>query len=313
MSLPFSLKQTVVPVVTAAGKKAALFPVRRIYCVGQNYESHAREMGGHSSKHSPFFFCKPTDSLVTSRHTHQPLASADCDDLSIRYPTVTESYHHEVELVIALGPRRSLQATESPADGSVEYADAELSYANIPMEEVDDIIYAYGVGLDMTRRDLQAQAKEHGKPWDLAKGPDDGAVLSPLVLASDLKASHPALFTSAGAPVCGSSGSVEETAAVGAGAVAVTAGAGAPPASRSLDIRSGEIHLSVNGNERQKGNLDCMINTPAEIVSILSKLVTLHAGDLIYTGTPAGVAPVRRGDKITAGIAGIAEITVSVV
>lgn len=308
-SLVFTLRQTVIPVVTAT-RRGLLYPVRRIYCVGQNYESHAREMGGHTSKNNPFFFAKPTDALVTVQvgtggavEHHPTSASAD---LNIRYPSVTESYHHQVELVVAVGPRHSPANGNHAKRGGEREADSALSYFNITVEDANNVIYGYGIGLDMTRRDLQAQAKENSKPWDLAKGGDDCAVVSPLLLAQDLKASHPRLFIS------------EESAALASGKRDTTGDVPCAPGAGEcewgdLSVKNGSIYLSVNGNGRQKGNMNCMVNTPAEVISILSKYVTLHAGDLIFTGTPSGVGPVRRGDIITAGIEGIGELNLKVV
>lgn len=290
MSFPFTLKPTFVPVVNAA-RKRLFYPVRRIYCIGQNYEGHAREVGGFTSKNNPFFFTKPGDSLVTldidPQDSSIAFPSTANANLTIRYPSVTESYHHEVELVVAVGPRQTQQQ--------------QLSFFNIPVEVAHEAIYAYGVGLDMTRRDLQAQAKENGKPWDLAKGGDDSAVMSPLMLATDYKAAHPSLFESFDYDADTRDG-FGDGVRIGAASVA-----------ESVNVKNGAIYLSVNARDRQKGNMNCMVNTPAEIISILSKYVTLHAGDLIFTGTPSGVGPVRRGDEMTAGIEGIGEINVKVV
>lgn len=273
-SLAFPLRQTVLPMVSKSAKKVN-FPVRRIYCVGQNYDSHAREMGGSTCRHNPFFFCHPTDSLVTDGSNY---SSADAA-ISIHYPPLTESYHHEVELVIAVG---------QPGEGAsaAVWADAKDAdgprYANVAVEHAHEIILGYAVGLDMTRRDLQSQAKANGKPWDLAKGADEGAVVSPLVLASDLKAAHPELFLDF-------------------------------DKNPSKTVLCGEIFLDVNKNERQKGNLSCMVSPVSELIAHLSKAVALRPGDLIFTGTPSGVGAVRPGDVMTAGIRGIGTLTVTVV
>lgn len=274
-SCAFSVRQVVLPVVGAGAKKLN-FPVRRIYCVGQNYDSHAREMGGSTSRHNPFFFCHPTDSLVTDAANH---SSAEAT-LRIHYPPLTESYHHEVEMVVAIGP---------PAEGAAaatNWAEAKDSdgprYANVAVENAHEIVFGYAVGLDMTRRDLQSQAKANGKPWDLAKGADESAVVSPLVLASDLRAAHPELFMDFDKNVAST-------------------------------VLCGGIFLNVNGNERQCGDLSCMVSPVSELIAHLSRAVALRPGDLIFTGTPSGVGAVRTGDVMEAGIAGIGRLTVTVV
>ena len=202
------------------------FPVRRIYCVGQNYADHAREMGSDPGRMPPFFFMKPADAVVPSGSR-------------LNFPPRTAQLHHEVELVIALG-----------GGGS-----------QIRPEAVSDIIYGWAVGLDMTRRDLQSEAKKSGRPWDMAKGFDESAPL----------------------------GMLEKS---------------APPV-------AAVISLSVNGEPRQDGNIADMIWTVPEIVATLSTYVTLAAGDLIFTGTPAGVGPVRPGDVIIGRIEGAAPVEVS--
>ncbi|MGJ3230410.1 MAG: fumarylacetoacetate hydrolase family protein [Oceanicaulis sp.] len=195
------------------------FPVRRVYCVGRNYADHAREMGSDPDREPPFFFTKPRDAVF----------SAD----AAPYPPATEDLHYEVELVLALGG----------------------GGADLEPETAGSSVYACAVGVDLTRRDLQAEAKKTGRPWDMAKGFD-----------------------------C--SGPV-----------------GALKPCRAMD--AGAIALSVNGEQRQSSNLSQMIWSSAEILSHLSKLVKLEAGDLIFTGTPSGVGPVRRGDRIEARIDGL--------
>ncbi|GET92759.1 hypothetical protein, conserved [Leishmania tarentolae] len=271
-SFAFLLRQTVVPVVTR-GAKPLNFPVRRIYCVGQNYDSHAREMGGVINRTEPFFFLKPTDSITTALGNHTtPNAT-----VSVRYPPATECYHHEVELVVALGypsnKRKAFSESEQGTGGP--------HYANMNVEDVHDIIYAYGVGLDMTRRDLQLVAKSNGKPWDLSKGADGAAVVAPLVLSEDLKEAHPEMFMT---------DDKDETDVV----------------------RCGCIFLQVNQNERQRSDLNCMISSIEELIAHLSKYVTLRPGDLLFTGTPAGVGAVRRGDVMEAGIQGLGTLKVNV-
>lgn len=201
------------------------FPVRRVYCVGRNYTDHAREMGGDPDREPPFFFSKPRDAVC----------SAD----TVAYPPATRDLHHEVELVLALGG------------------------AGLEPETAGSLIYACGVGVDLTRRDLQAEAKKAGRPWDMAKGFD------------------------------------------GSGPV------GALKPCRAMD--AGLIELSVNGETRQSGDLSHMVWSTAEIVAHLSRLVKLEAGDLIFTGTPAGVGPVERGDRLEARIEGLMPLSFRVV
>jgi fumarylpyruvate hydrolase len=195
------------------------FPVHRIYCVGRNYAAHAREMGGAPEREPPFFFAKPPDAAVT-RDT-------------IPYPLMTSNLHHEVELVVAL------------AGGGV----------NIPAMDVISCIYGYAVGVDLTRRDLQAQAKSLRRPWDMGKSFDYSAPVSSVYPAVEF--GHPC---------------------------------------------KGAIVLSVNGEERQRGDLADMIWTVAEIIIELSRYYRLCAGDLIFTGTPAGVGALHRGDRVACSI-----------
>jgi fumarylpyruvate hydrolase len=196
------------------------FPVRRIYCVGRNYAEHVKEMGGEVSRDPPFFFMKPADAIVV--------------DGRFPYPAVSTDVHHEIELVVALGPNA--------------------------------VPFGYGAGLDMTRRDLQAAAKKLGRPWETAKGFDHSAPLSEIVTAAEI--GHPA---------------------------------------------KGAISLDVNGVRRQTGDIAGMIWSVAEITAELGKLFELHAGDLIFTGTPSGVGPVQRGDRLHGAIAGIGTLDVDVV
>lgn len=207
------------------------FPIRRVFCVGRNYGAHAREMGSDPNREPPFFFSKPADAVV-------PASGA------LPYPPATRDLHHEVELVVALG-----------AGG-----------AGVEPDEAMALVWGYGVGLDLTRRDLQAAAKDAGRPWDMAKGFDASAPCSPLVPAATL--GHP------------------------------------------VDAR---IWLEVNGALRQEGRLDEMIWPVADVISHLSRLVTLAPGDLIYTGTPAGVAALLPGDRVRGGVDGVAEFTLSIV
>lgn len=217
-----------VPVVTvptlAIAGRPELFPVRRIYCVGQNYADHAREMGSDPERDPPFFFSKPADAAVPSGSV-------------LPFPPRTENLHHEVELVLALG-----------GGGS-----------DVSVEAATGLIFGCAIGVDLTRRDLQAEAKRNGRPWDMAKGFDRSAPIG-----------------------------------------AITPGL--PPAAAA-------IGLSVNGEVRQTGQLSDMIWSPAEIVSILSTFVTLEPGDLIFTGTPAGVGPLRSGDGVLASIEGLVDLS----
>jgi len=219
------LPELSVPSIAIAGS-IERFPVRRIYCVGQNYADHAREMGSDPARAEPFFFSKPADAVVASGSM-------------LAFPRCTADLHHEVELVIALG-----------GGGS-----------DVAVQDAPALIFGHAVGIDLTRRDLQAVAKKAGRPWDMAKGFDQSAPIGPLSL-------------------------------------------GAPPA-------TGAIALTLNGAARQAGDLGDMIWKVAEIVATLSRLVTLAPGDLIFTGTPAGVGPIARGDTVRATIAGLAPVEVT--
>lgn len=221
------------PAVTAIPTSdGAQFPVRRVYCVGRNYAEHAREMGHDPNEAPPFFFGKPADALVP-------------DNADMPYPSHTTDLHHEVELVVALG-----------GGGS-----------DIPVEDALTYVWGYAVGIDMTRRDVQAAAKKGGRPWDMAKGFDHSAPIGPLVPAMNLGA-HPA---------------------------------------------SGRISLKVNGELRQSGDISEMIWDLAHIISHLSGWVELKRGDLIFTGTPAGVGAVVRGDQLEAEIAGLGTVRTRIV
>jgi len=213
------------PSIPVAGR-AERFPVRRIFCIGRNYADHAREMGASVDKANPMFFTKPADAIVT-------------DGEDVPYPSATQDLHHEVEMVVALG-----------AGGS-----------DLSVEEAGKLVWGYGVGLDLTRRDLQAQAKAKGAPWDVAKGFDHSAPVSALVPARE--------------------------------------------ATVSADTR---IALEVNGEVRQRATLREMVLDVPEILSALSRLFELKAGDIVYTGTPAGVAALIRGDRFRATLEGIATL-----
>jgi fumarylpyruvate hydrolase len=208
---------------------SALFPVRRILCVGRNYAAHRREMGG-DDREPPFFFAKPADAVVAG--------GAD-----VAYPGGTTNLHHEIELVAALG------------GGGVDIApDQALA-----------LVFGYAAGVDLTRRDLQAAARDKGQPWDAAKGFDQSAPI---------------------------------------GAIRPIGGAGQP---------RGRISLSVNGQVRQDASLSDMIWSVAEIIAQASRLWRLAPGDLIFTGTPEGVGPVVRGDRVAGAIEGVGEVAFGIV
>ncbi|MFL2538129.1 MAG: fumarylacetoacetate hydrolase family protein [Candidatus Rariloculaceae bacterium] len=213
------LNQPVTPAVKIAGRQEK-FAVRRVYCVGWNYEEHIREMGQEPEREPPVFFMKPPDALVPNGGL-------------IPYPTATQNLHYEVELVVAIG----------------------RSAKDIATSAAQEIIYGYAVGLDMTRRDLQAHAKKNGQPWALAKGFDHSAPISAIHPACDI--GHPS---------------------------------------------SGSIWLEVNGKRRQDGDLSTMIWSVPEIIQHLSGYFELFPGDLIFTGTPAGVSAVVQGDQLRGGI-----------
>lgn len=229
----FVLPRPEFPSLAVAGSTSR-FPLRRVFCVGRNYADHAREMGHDPDREPPFFFYKPTDAVVP------------CDDaaaaVAVAYPPATRDLHHEVELVVALG------------DGG----------RDIPVDQALGKVFGYGVGLDLTRRDLQARAKEKGHPWDMGKGFDQSAPVSALAPASAI--GHPS---------------------------------------------AGAVSLAVNGQVRQRGDLNQMIWTIPEVIANLSTLVELRAGDLIFTGTPAGVAAVVRGDRLEGRVEGVGGLTVT--
>lgn len=221
------------PVVSAIPTTdGALFPVRRVYCVGRNYAEHVREMGHDPNEAPPFFFSKPADALVTG--------GAD-----MPYPSQTEDLHHEIELVAALG------------NGGCDIAVADaLSH-----------VWGYAAGIDMTRRDVQSVAKKGGRPWEMAKGFDYSGPIGPLLPVMNLGA-HP---------------------------------------------KAAAITLKVNGETRQAADIAEMIWDLPHVIAHLSKWVELRRGDLIFTGTPAGVGAVGRGDLLEGEIAGIGAVRTRVV
>jgi fumarylpyruvate hydrolase len=222
----FEIPQPYVPV---NGSKER-FPVHRIYCVGQNYAAHARESGGDPDREAPFYFMKPADTIVPNH-------------ACIPYPPRTNNLHHEIELAVAIG----------------------RSGTDIPVTEAHTFVFGYAVGIDLTRRDLQAEAKLAGRPWDTAKGFDYSAPITAI---------HP--VAQVGHPSCG------------------------------------RIWLEVNGKLRQDGDLDEMIWSVPEAIAELSTLFTLAPGDLIFTGTPAGIGSLVRGDRVKGGIEGLDEIAVEI-
>ena len=227
MGLPvsgYAFAPPVQPTVPVQGQSAP-FPVHRVYCVGRNFSEHAAEMGAEVPRGSPVFFMKPADAVVTGEQ--------------VPYPTATRDLHHEVELVVALG---------RDADGVV------------PAHEALALVFGYAVGLDLTRRDLQALAKEKRLPWDTSKGFDASAPISSIV-----------------------------------------------PVETSGHDFSRRLWLQVNGEVRQQAALSDMVFSVPDIIHELSRLYTLRAGDLIFMGTPAGVAALNRGDHFRAGVDGLVE------
>ena len=206
------------------------FPIRRIFCVGRNYEAHAREMGKDPTREAPFFFTKPADAAVAT-------------PCSIPYPALTENLHHEIELVIAIG----------------------TGGADIAEQDVMDHVWGASVGIDLTRRDLQSEAKAMGRPWDWAKAFDNSAPMAPIAPIADVPS-----------------------------------------------VEQGRIWLAVNGSTRQQADISDLIWSVREHVSILSRAMRLAPGDLVMTGTPAGVGAVVPGDVITGGVEGIGELTVTI-
>jgi fumarylpyruvate hydrolase len=217
------------PITLPVAESTQAFPVGRIYCVGRNYAEHAREMGHDPDREPPFFFMKPADAIVMSGAT-------------IPYPQVTKDLHHEIEMIVAIGK----------------------GGADIPVEKALDHVFGYGVGLDMTRRDLQGEAKKMGRPWEMGKAFDNSAPCTPLKTVAMV--GHPA---------------------------------------------KGAVWLKVNGKVTQKGDLAEMIWNVPETISYLSKLITLRAGDIIMSGTPAGVGPVQAGDKLEGHVDGVGDLTIS--
>ena len=211
----------------AIARQAVRFPVHRIYCAARNYAEHAREMGMDPARDAPFYFSKPADAVIA--------AGGD-----VPIPPRTQNLHHEIELVVALGS----------------------GGRDIPVESALDHVFGYAVGNDLTRRDLQAAAKDKGRPWDTAKGFDCSAPITPIRPVQDIE-----------------------------------------------HVASGRIWLSVNGELRQQGDIADMLYSVPEIIADLSTYYTLCAGDLIFTGTPAGVGRLVAGDRVEGGVEGLGVLT----
>jgi fumarylpyruvate hydrolase len=218
------------PASVAVHNSRARFPVRRIICVGRNYAAHAREMGRDPDREPPFFFMKPADTVVD-------------DGTTVPYPPETKNFHYEIELIVAVG------------EGGT----------NIPVGRALDHVWGYGVGIDLTRRDLQLQAREQGRPWDWGKGFDLSAPIAPLRPVSEV--GHP---------------------------------------------KAGRIWLAVNDVVKQDSDISKLIWPVPDIISICSHTIALSPGDIVMTGTPEGVGPVKRGEVMTGGIEGLGEIRIPI-
>ena len=230
MPFAFAPPATVsVPIVGTTDR----FPVHRIYCVGRNYEEHAREMG-FSGREPPFFFLKPADAIVAVELNV---------DATMPYPSLTQNLHHEIELVVAIG----------------------TGGKNIKALDAQQHIFGYAVGLDMTRRDLQGEMKKQGRPWCIGKAFDHSAPIGPIT-----------------------------------------------PAAQAGDVNNAQIYLQVGGQDRQRSQVSQLIWSVAETIEHLSAAWELQPGDLIYTGTPAGVAAVGRGDTLTGGVTGLQTLSITI-
>ncbi|MFM7026758.1 MAG: fumarylacetoacetate hydrolase family protein [Limnohabitans sp.] len=222
------------PVAVPVKGQTHNFPVHRIYCVGRNYEEHAKEMG-FTGREPPFFFLKPADALVVV---------PDGQTGSMPYPSLTSNLHHEIELVVAIGKGGK----------------------NIKAADAAQHIYGYAVGLDMTRRDLQNDMKKQGRPWCIGKAFEHSAPIGPIT-----------------------------------------------PLAQAGDVNHADIHLQVNGSDRQRSHVNKLIWSVAETIEHLSAAWELQPGDLIYTGTPEGVAAVVKGDLLVGEVAGLGQLKVQVV
>ena len=204
-----------------------MYPVSRIFCVGRNYVAHAAEMGGEVDREAPWYFTKSAQALCQS-------------DETVPYPAGTSNYHHEMELVVALG---------KPA-------------FQVERGRAMDTVFGYACGLDMTRRDRQQDGKDARRPWSLGKDVENGAVIGAITPKLDMAPLGPQ-----------------------------------------------RIALQVNDETRQDALLSDMVWAVDELISHLSQYYHLNAGDLIMTGTPAGVGPVVSGDAIAGQIDGLAPIS----
>ena len=225
----FAIATPPVVALPVAGSDA-LFPVRRVYCIGRNYAAHAIEMGHDPDREAPFFFQKNPDNLDASGE--------------FPYPPKSSDVHHEVEIAVML-----------KSGGS-----------DIPLDEALDHVFGYALSLDMTRRDLQGEMKKQGRPWEIGKAFERSAPVGPVHPVSEV--GHP---------------------------------------------DHGRITLKVNGELRQEGDLNQMIWKVPEMISYLSEFFELAPGDVIMSGTPSGVGPVNRGDRMEIEVAGLGGMTVSVV
>jgi len=230
--MPYVFNPTPIVSVPVVGS-AARFPVHRIYCVGRNYEDHAKEMG-FTGREPPFFFMKPTDALVVVNAGETG---------AMPYPSLTKNLHHEIELVVAIG----------------------TGGKNIKAADAGKHIFGYAVGLDMTRRDLQNEMKKQGRPWCIGKAFDQSAPIGPIT-----------------------------------------------PALAAGNISNAEIYLQVNGQDRQRSQVSKLIWNIAETIEHLSAAWELQPGDLIYTGTPEGVAAVVTGDTMLGAVTGLESIKITV-
>jgi fumarylpyruvate hydrolase len=210
------------------------FPVRHIYCVGRNYAEHAKEMGGDATKEPPFFFTKAADAIV-------PVVPPAIG--RVRYPLATKNYHHEIELVVAIGK----------------------AGVHVTAERANDLVFGFAVGLDMTRRDLQNDMREKKRPWDIGKSFPQSAPIG--VIHPVTKVGH---------------------------------------------VVKGAIWLDVNGTRRQRGDVADLVWDVAHTLHFLSQYYVLEPGDLVYTGTPAGVGAVGTGDRLSGGVDGLGTIAVTI-
>ena len=230
MSTQYVIEPVAMPSLPVAGDTRR-FAVNRIYCVGRNYADHAREMGHDPDREPPFFFMKPANSIVT-------------DGKDMQYPSLSNDVHHEIEMVVAIGK----------------------GGANISADKALEHVYGYGVGLDMTRRDLQGEAKKMGRPWDTGKAFDQSAPCAALTPATQF--GHPT---------------------------------------------KGTVKLLVNGEVRQAGDLNQLIWNIPDTIAYLSTLFTLEPGDLIMSGTPAGVGPVKKGDVLEGSVEGLSPLKIKII